>query len=148
MNNESGIMDEDKKCIKLDVPYYSQFTDVKDPYWMPRACGVVCLGMVFAYHTGRDVDIDDLIKKGNESGAYGPHGWYHDGLVALAKDEGLDAHREEGMKDSEKLIQSLRDGNPVIVSAVKFILGQKKFHMVVLARAALAAIGAFVLAIT
>ena len=121
--------------MKLLVPYYSQFLDVEDKYWMPRACGMACVKMVLDFYEVDTAPLDELIKKGSEEGGYGPWGWVHDYFVALAKEYGLEAHREEKMDPSQGMAVitlALRHNHPVIVSAVKYILGQTKFHMVVI----------------
>lgn len=120
--------------MKLNVPYFSQFLDVKDNRWMPRACAIVCLKMVLEYYGKKDATIDSLIEEGLRIADYTPVGWRHDVLVKLAEAHGLSAHREEGLKDHngiQKVIDALKRGEPVIISAVKSILGQTKFHMVV-----------------
>lgn len=132
--NSNPLM-EKTSGIKLEVPYYSQFLDVEDKYWMPRACGMACAKMVLDFYKVDTASLDELIKKGSEEGGYGPWGWVHDYFVAFAKGYGLEAHREEKM-DPEKgmaaIIDALRRNHPVIVSATKHILGQTKFHMVVI----------------
>ncbi|MCR4330440.1 MAG: C39 family peptidase, partial [Patescibacteria group bacterium] len=57
--------------IKLEVPYYSQFLDVEDKYWMPRACGMACAKMVLDFYKVDTTSLDELIKKGSEEGGYG-----------------------------------------------------------------------------
>lgn len=121
--------------MKLDVPYHSQFLDVTDPYWMPRACGLSALKMMLDYY-GKDApDIVGLAEAAKRDGGYGATGLVHDYVVEVAKRHGLESHREEKMDEREgvaALERELRAGHPVIVSAVKLILGQTKFHMVVL----------------
>jgi uncharacterized protein YvpB len=120
--------------VILEVPYYSQFLDVDDKKWMPKSCAIVCLKMILHYHNDRSLPLMDLIGLGESKGGYGPSGWYHDTLVELAEDYELKARRVEGVnvEDGIKDIKSsLEKGNPVIVSAIKYILGQTKFHMVV-----------------
>jgi len=121
----------DKKI--LDVPHHSQF-EIEDRYWMLRGCAIASLKMVLDYHGADTPGLLDLIKIGEKKGGYGPSGWYHDAIVNLAKDYGLESYREEGLDLDEgvqKIIKSLQNKNPVIVSTPKFILGRKKFHMVV-----------------
>ncbi len=120
----------------IKIPYYSQFVDVKDHYWVPRACMIACLKMILEYHgKAKDLSIDDLIKKGEAIGAYGKWGWIHDGIITLAHDFGIPAYREEKMNEGEgilKIKDSILKKNPPIVSIIKDILGQKKFHTVVI----------------
>jgi len=120
--------------IKLKVPYYSQFLDVEDREWMSRSCGMVCVKMVLDFYKIKSPDLDVLIKKGDEDGGYSKWGWLHDYFVHLFQDYGLSSNREEEMedKDIQKLVSSLKNNQPVIISGIKRIFGQTKFHMVVL----------------
>jgi len=118
--------------MKLDVPYYSQFLDIEDKEWMPRACGIVCVKMILDFYNTKSPNLDTLIKKGYEEGGYSKWGWLHDYFVHLFEEFNLNAKREEKIKNINILVNSLKNKNPVIISAVKYILGQTKFHMVVL----------------
>jgi len=121
--------------MKLEVPYHSQFLDVADQYWIPRACGFSCMKMVFDFYGIHKGEIEDLAKEALETGGYGPSGLVHDYIVAQFKKAGLTSHREEGMTDGDgvaDIVLALKAGNPVTLSAEKLILGQHKFHMVVL----------------
>lgn len=119
--------------MKLDVPYYSQFVDIQDPFWMLRACGGVSLAMVSKFH---GVQIDSLLSLCEEAltrGGYDmENGWIHDYLVTKAKEFGLEAYRKEGLIDVQEIIASLDAGNPVIVSVEKRVLEQKRFHLITL----------------
>ncbi len=129
------------KIMKLDVPYYSQFLDIDDKYWMPRACGIVALKMVLDFYLPagkagkKDIpSITDLINLCEKAGGYGKSGWFHDSLIALVKNFGFEAYRKEKMDaniGTEEIVSHLKEGGPVLISAVKYILGQTKFHMVV-----------------
>lgn len=121
--------------MKLEVSYYSQFLDVHDEFWIPRACGICCMKMVFEYHGKKMPEILEMAKISEKDGGYGKSGLVHDYIVSTAKALGLDSHREEKMAEElgiQKLLSELKNGNPVIISAIKEILGQTKFHMVVL----------------
>ncbi len=119
--------------MKLNVPYYSQFVDVTDPFWMLRACGAVSLKMVAEYHSAAVPDIVTLCNEARDRGGYDmSNGWIHDYLVMKAKELGLDAHRKEGMTNMDEIIASLDAGNPVIVSVEKRVLEQTRFHLIVL----------------
>jgi uncharacterized protein YvpB len=122
--------------MKLEVPYYSQFTDVNgDPYWMPRACGMVCLKTILDYHHKETPTLLQMCEDGKREGGYGPSGWFHDYFVKVAKGYGLNSERGEKIGEIlglQKIHDELKSGNPVIVSVTKYTLGQKKFHMVVL----------------
>lgn len=121
--------------MKLDVPYYSQFLDTDDRYWMPRACGPMNLyaALKFLHKIPENFTPTDLLKKMNDEGGYYTHGWRHDAFIKTAQELGLfTAHREEGM-DFEKGILKIQEnldlGFPVIFSVVKKTLEQTKFHM-------------------
>ena len=120
--------------MKLDIPYYSQFLDVESKERMPKACAVACIKMVMEAHK-KVPSIDELFAKCENSGGYGPSGWYHDALVSLVKEYGFSAKRkewDEAETGINTLKKSLDEGNPVVISAVKYILEQTKFHMVLL----------------
>lgn len=107
---------------------------------MPRACGIVALKMVLDFYLPAQAGkknippIMELIETCSKTGGYGKSGWFHDALVSLAKSFELEACRKEKMDAEEgtgEIINSLKEGKPVLISAVKYILGQTKFHMVV-----------------
>ncbi len=119
------MVDDEK--ILLNVPYYSQWLDVKDPDWQPRACGVAALKMAMlalrSFSEEGDMSLDDLIKRGVASGAYKPNvGWIHDGLVRLAQGFGFQKSFRQEWKDEEKrqalkfISAKIRGGIPVIAS--------------------------------
>lgn len=119
--------------MKLSVPYYSQFVDIQDPFWMLRACGGLCLKMVAEFQGIEGQDIIDVCNEAKERGGYDmQNGWVHDYLVTKAKELGLQAHRKEGITSLEEIYASLDAGNPVIVSVEKRVLEQTRFHMIVL----------------
>ena len=119
--------------MKLEAPYYSQFVDINDPFWMIRACGAASLKMVLEYHGKVVPDLISLCNEARERGGYDmSNGWVHDYLVTKAQELGLDAYREEGLTDIVTITASLESGNPVIVSVEKRVLEQKRFHIIVL----------------
>lgn len=121
--------------MKLDIPYYSQFLDIDDRYWAPRACGPVNFYMAFKFlgKLPENMTPLDLVKKINDEGGYYTHGWRHDAFVKIAEEFGLPrAHREEQMNFEEglsKIKLNLDTGFPVIFSVIKNTLEQTKFHM-------------------
>lgn len=118
--------------MKLTVPYYSQFLDIDNPFWMLRGCGATSLKMVAEYHGAVVPDLLSLCVEARERNGYDMvNGWVHDYLVTKAKDFGLYAERKEGLHTSDEILVSLQAGNPVIVSVEKRVLEQMRFHMVV-----------------
>jgi hypothetical protein len=119
--------------MKLDVPYYSQFVDVSDHYWMLRACGGVCLKSVVEFHGKEVTDLVSLCNEAKERGGYHlENGWVHEYIVTKVNEYGLEAYRKEGIVDVGEIVTSLLEGNPVIVSVEKRVLEQTRFHMIVL----------------
>jgi uncharacterized protein YvpB len=119
--------------MKLNVPYYSQFVDVTDPFWMLRACGATSLKMVAEYHGKKVSDIVSLCEEAKEKGGYDMvNGWVHDYLVLKSGELGLNAYRKEGITDLGEIITFLQSEKPVIVSVEKRVLEQKRFHIIVL----------------
>ena len=119
--------------MKLLVPYYSQFLDTSDAFWMLRACGAVSLKMVAEYHGITTPDISTLCIEARDRGGYDMvNGWVHDYIVTKAKEIGLDAERKEDLTTTDEIVASLEKGNPVIVSVEKRVLEQTRFHMLVI----------------
>ena len=123
--------------MKLSVPYYSQFVDIQDPFWMLRACGGVCLKMVLEYQLGESKKVPDILSICNEAKDNGGYdmvnGWVHDYLVNKAQEFDLQAHRSEGLTHiTDEIFASLDKGNPVIVSVEKRVLEQTRFHLIVI----------------
>ena len=130
--------------MKLDIPYYSQHRDAKDPYWKERSCGIVALYMLLAYAKKAPEDIDTLLKEGLEKGGFGRSGWIHQKLVELAESHGVLLARKEYKSDNKdeharlfnvavaEFVRSLESSAPVMVSAIKNFSEKDKFHLVIL----------------
>lgn len=117
----------------LPVPYYSQFVDINDPFWMLRACGGLSLRMVAEFHGKQFPDFLSFCEDAKRDGGYSMvNGWVHDYLIEKAKSLGLQAYRKEGLTSIEEIVSSLSSGNPVIASIEKRVLEQKRFHMIVI----------------
>ncbi len=131
--NTSSVTDDKALSRKLSVPYYSQFLDLTDPFWMLRACGAASLKMVAEFEGAKVQDILSLCQEAKDRGGYDmENGWIHDYMVSKAKELGLDAYRREGLTDTKELVAHLDAGHPVIVSVEKRVLEQKRFHLLVL----------------
>ena len=121
--------------MKLDVPYYSQYLDIDDPYWTHRACGFCCFKMVSAHHGVEAGEIVDVANRAKREGGYGKYGIIHDYVIRLAKELGLKAFREEKIneeKGTQKIVSFLEAGNPVIVSVAEEREGKKLLHQIVI----------------
>lgn len=119
--------------MKLSVPYYSQFIDIEDPFWILRGCGATCLKMILDYHGKKEIELIDLCRDALDSGGYDlKNGWIHDYIVNKAKSFGLSSCRKEGLQNMDEIFSSLDSSNPVIVSVEKRVLEQTRFHMIVI----------------
>lgn len=125
------LLYKNKSAVKLSVPYYSQFIDVTDSFWMLRACGAVCMKIV-GETLGKEMkDIVTICKEAEAKGGYDMiNGWVHDYMVSYMEECGFDCYRKEGLTTVDEIIASLDHGNPVIVSVEKRVLEQKRFHMI------------------
>ena len=130
--------------MQIPVPYYSQYLDVTDTTWQPRACGLVCLKMLLEASHIQTPSLNEMLVQGDAIGAYGEWGWRHDGLIALGKQYGARLSRAEWRQSETKTDEELSDEGiaflvaqllarrPVAVSAIKNFEVADKFHLVVL----------------
>lgn len=93
--------------------------------------------MALEFLTGKKIDILEFMKKAEQDGGYSRlNGMNHDYLIYFFESKGLRSwrYKNEATKDVldsiDPIIESLKEGNPVIVSINKFVLEQKKFHTV------------------
>jgi len=134
--------------MRLSVPYYSQYKDVTDSDWQPKACVVTCLKMALDFeapnfNTTIPV-LDELIQEGVDIKAFGKDGWIHRGIVFLAHNHGVPAYQEEFRSMNgklaknlvaighAKLIKRLEEGKTVIVSVEKGFEVGGGFHQILL----------------
>ena len=78
------------EAVIPDVPFYSQFRDIREAQWRKLSCGVASLAMVINFYKPGTVSPDTLLNQGIAAGAYiKDAGWSHWGLISLAKKYGL-----------------------------------------------------------
>lgn len=125
--------------MKLEVPYYSQYLEVKDSEWNIRSCSGSCVAMALEFLTGQKIDILEYMREAEREGGYDKiNGASHDYIISFFEKAGLKSWRYKNPEtkdvnnDITQLIESLENGNPVIVSINKIILEQKKFHLILL----------------
>ncbi|HEC33037.1 MAG TPA: hypothetical protein ENI63_02130 [Candidatus Kaiserbacteria bacterium] len=134
--------------MKLSVPYYSQYKEVVDSKWQPRACAVTCLKMALDFEATNFnttiPTIDELIEEGVNIKAFSKEGWVHRGIVFLAHNHGVPAYQEEFRSmdgrlakklvttGHSKLINRLKDGKTSIVSVEKGFNEGGGFHQIIL----------------
>ncbi|MFA5935101.1 MAG: C39 family peptidase [Candidatus Paceibacterota bacterium] len=137
--------------MKIDLPYYSQYSDIIEKDWQDRCCIIICLQMIFDFY-GKKVEPMDLIReglkisevlkeKGKEKDGYTREfGWGHELLVILLKNNGVLAYKQDFKNPNfekeylelglEKIRLNLLDEKPVIVSILRDV--KKYGHTVVI----------------
>ena len=127
------------KDYALVVPYYSQYDDITDPLWKARACGVVSLSMLIAYHAKKSITPDEVLTRALSVHAFGPYGWKHDALIAVADTFDISVERYDIKEYSDEravdfLDEALERGMPVIVSVSRRFEEtlRDKYHQVVI----------------
>jgi len=154
MGGEIEMQKSNIKNQKLDVPYYSQRTDVEDCEWRDRSCGIVNAKMVLEFY-GIEIPISDLIKEGLCIGGHSKeYGWKHSALAAILRNHGINAYAQEFRsheidpgecvgKESideasfvsggiKKIKEEIFLGRPVIVSVLPEFAANKVHHTVVI----------------
>jgi cell wall-associated NlpC family hydrolase len=112
------------------VPYISQLTDIQDLYWTNRACGGVCLAMALRYFKKEFTSLEELCYSAEENGYFTQSfGWYHQGLIDIARTFGLHGYRTEG-GIVDDVVWELQKGNLVILSVAKQLFGIRRPHLV------------------
>lgn len=121
-----------------EIPFYSQFKDIKSPEWQKVGCGVTSLAMIIDYYNTNTVPVDTLLTQGIDSGAYLKNvGWTYSGLISLGRKYGLSGKSFDLAKLSEEKAflefeRHLKTG-PVIVSVhYKFDPQNQIPHLVVI----------------
>lgn len=119
--------------MKHLVPYYSQYLNIENPFWMLRACGMTSLQMVLEFFGAEKASLESLCEDALKAGGYDmKNGWMHDYLVSYAKEKGFECERKEGLVDIKEIANHLQKVGPVIVSVEKRVLEQRRFHMLVI----------------
>jgi len=140
--------------MKLNIPYYSQRTDVKDIEWQACSCLVLSIKMVSEFLGAENISADDLIKEGVCVGAWDGNYWKHDEVIRLLRNHGISAYAQEfktvdvniqnsemnpGVRSEdllkkgiEKIVNNLNGGLPTIVSIYKYFTEKDRHHAVVI----------------
>jgi uncharacterized protein YvpB len=134
--------------MKLQVPYYSQYKEVTDLEWQPKACAITCLKMVLDFEAPNFnttiPTLDELIQEGVSINAYSNDGWIHKGIVFLSHNHGVPAYQEEFRsvnKEFEKnltevgiskILKRLEDKKTSMVSVEKDFEKSGSFHQILI----------------
>lgn len=111
----------DALSVIPEVPFYSQFKDIKSPKWQKVGCGVTSLAMIIDYYKPDTVSANTLLGKGIAAGAYDKNaGWIYNGLIKLSQEYGLDGDFYDlGKLDSKTALEQFKKyskGGPIIAS--------------------------------
>lgn len=103
------------------VPFYSQFTDISDPYWQKVGCGIASLAMLIDFYSNDIEDINELLNRGIENGAYlDDAGWIHQELINLVGKYHLSGDSvslsQFSLDDSFSEFEKVLTGGPVMAS--------------------------------
>lgn len=149
------------KSVILNVPYYSQSSDIKDKKWQGQACGIVSLKMVMDFFKRSNLNLENLIEEGlEEKGFVENVGWVHSGLIKIARKHNFYGWRRkfllspkdlEGLKGDDyslkeieaqnqdlleegifNLAKSIANNCPVIVSVPRGFQKKGFGHLIVL----------------
>lgn len=110
-----------KTASVLNVPFYSQFTDISAPDWKKVGCGIASLAMLIDYYIPNPPSVDALLQEGIDSNAYlNDAGWTYAGLIGISKRYGLTGESYDlGYASMDSAFDSLQEallGGPVMVS--------------------------------
>lgn len=118
----------------LNVPISSQYLDIDEKIHLLTACGMTSVFMGLKFFGTQDISLDEIVKKGVDDGGFSKSGWLHDYLVKVFKDYGYECYRKEGMRDRdvEEIRNSIKAGNPVVISTQRMMFDRRIFHMVII----------------
>jgi hypothetical protein len=158
LNEKNKVMNIIQTMVPYDVPYYAQAASPEwigrildeqipaeqDPaqnaygavtadeyaWWVPRACGMVCVKMVVEALGGPKYKVMDWVRRGLEKKGYlieqDPYGdwtekgWLHSCMVGLIAEEGFNAFAcEAGLDDIASELQHGR----LVIASVSFEIG-------------------------
>lgn len=125
-------------AIVGEVPFYSQFNDIKSPKWQKVGCGIASLAMVINFYEPGAVSVNTLLEQGIAANAYDKKsGWIYKGLIELSRNYGLNgAYYDLSKLDPEAaigtLINYLKNGPVIISTHYKFDPKSPIPHLVVI----------------
>jgi hypothetical protein len=146
---------DNKRGMKkiLPVPYISQYSDSFEQDWKNRSCGIACVAMLLGYYNLEDLNPMILINEGIAIGGHCQGGWFHESLVRIIRNHGINSYAQEfrsveiSMKDKLfkpspletklvddgliKIIQEIDKKQPVIVSVKPNFNGNDTNHLLI-----------------
>ncbi len=138
----------------LPVPYISQYSKLFEKDWQNRSCGIACVAMLLGYYNLEDINPMRLVNEGVTIGGYCNKGWFHESLVRLLRNHGVNAYTQEFRSidvNSEnktfeinsletkmiesgiaKIIKEIDLGNPVMISVEPGFNTNKENHLILI----------------
>lgn len=139
----------------LPVNFFSQADKTVAVGWQSRICALACVKMVLDFELNRTLEIKDLIVEALALDGHDErYGWKHESLVKLLRNHGVPAYAQEfrsreyrkvassfveNSTEGElatfgwrKISESLKKGQPVIVSVLRQFKQENSFHQVLL----------------
>jgi len=95
MDFKSLVNNNDSMKKIIPVPYISQYSDSIEHDWQNRSCGIACVAMLLGYYNLEDINPMRLINEGVSIGGYCNRGWFHESLVRLLRNHGVNAYAQE-----------------------------------------------------
>lgn len=154
MDLKSIVNNKDSMKKIIPVPYISQYSDVFEKDWQNRSCGIACVAMLLGYYNLEDINPMRLINEGVAIGGHCNKGWFHESLVRLLRNHGVNAYAQEfrsvdvspenktfeinsletKMIESgiNKIISEIDLGHPVIISVGPGFNTNKENHLILI----------------
>jgi hypothetical protein len=154
MDFKSIVNNKDSMKKIIPVPYISQYSNSIEKDWQNRSCGIACVAMLLGYYNLEDNSPMKLINEGVSIGGYCNQGWFHESLVRLLRNHGVNAYAQEfrsvnvspenktfeinsletKMIDEGlvKIIQEIDSGHPVMLSVGPGFNTNKENHLILI----------------
>lgn len=138
----------------LPVPYISQYSNSFDEDWKNRSCGIACVAMLLGFYNLEDINPMKLIEEGVAIGGYCSDGWFHESLVRLLRNHGVNAYAQEFRsvyvspenktfeinsfeqkmleEGTAKIIKEIDLGHPVLMSVKEGFNTNKENHLILI----------------
>ncbi|MEI8339042.1 MAG: C39 family peptidase [bacterium] len=112
--------------MKLEVPFYSQFSPEIKTDWQERVCALACVKMVLDFSLDKIFSVNDLLEEGLliKNSFTTEYGWSHDAVVMLLRNHGLSSYRQEFRAVEKDIVNKIDKINPVEKDLIDFALGK------------------------
>jgi len=154
MDFKSIVNNNDSMKKIIPVPYISQFSKEFAEEWHYSACGIACVAMLLGYYNLEDINPMRLVNEGVAIGGYKGQGWFHEALVRLLRNHGVNAYAQEFRsvdissdyktfspsilepklieKGIEKIIKEIDAGHPVMASVDEHFNTNLEKHIILI----------------